>query len=269
LEFEIFLLLTSAASEGVFKTERLKTPSEAADVKSKFREYAEAIILALILALFIRTFVVQAFKIPSPSMVPTLLVGDHILVNKFLFGFHIPFADGKIMAIRNPEPGDVIVFKYPRDRKLDFIKRCIAVGGDEVEIIDGHAWVNGQEYKLTSLEDHKKEFEYYYDQDLKMLLCDQREGAGIRHEDFVESIGDTDHLVRYHPQSGSLRNRPKVTVPEGKIFVMGDNRDNSNDSRFWGFVDLADVKGKAIVIYWSWDKIKKWPRFSRIGDGIN
>jgi len=223
-----------------FKTERLKTPSEAADVKSKFREYAEAIILALILALFIRTFVVQAFKIPSPSMVPTLLVGDHILVNKFLFGFHIPFADGKIMAIRNPEPGDVIVFKYPRDRKLDFIKRCIAVGGDEVEIIDGHAWVNGQEYKLTSLEDHKKEFEYYYDQDLKMLLCDQREGAGIRHE-----------------------------VPEGKIFVMGDNRDNSNDSRFWGFVDLADVKGKAIVIYWSWDKIKKWPRFSRIGDGIN
>ena len=102
--------------------------------KSKIREYAEAIILALILALFIRTFVVQAFKIPSPSMVPTLLVGDHILVNKFLFGFHIPFSDGKIMAFREPERGDVIVFKYPRDKKLDFIKRCIAVGGETVEI---------------------------------------------------------------------------------------------------------------------------------------
>ncbi len=210
-------------------TEKLAAPAEAmAGTKSKIREYAEAIILALILALFIRTFIIQAFKIPSPSMVPTLLVGDHILVNKFLFGFHIPFSDGKIMAFRKPERGDVIVFKYPRDRKLDFIKRCIAVGGETVEIREKKIYINGKPID-----------------DLHGVFLDN--GSQMAGRD----------------------NFGPVTVPDGKIFVMGDNRDNSNDSRFWGFVDLADVKGKAMVIYWSWDKRKTWPRFGRIGDGIH
>ena len=196
--------------------------------KSKIREYAEAIILALILALFIRTFVIQAFKIPSPSMVPTLLVGDHILVNKFLFGFKTPFSDHKIMALRGPERGDVIVFKYPRDKKLDFIKRCVGVGGETVEVRDKQVLINGEPITFPQA--------VFLD---KGSLLTGRDTFG------------------------------PVTVPEGKVFVMGDNRDNSNDSRFWGFVDLVDVKGKAIVIYWSWDKSRTWPRFNRIGDGIN
>jgi signal peptidase I len=195
--------------------------------KSKVREYAEAIILALTLALFIRTFVIQAFKIPSPSMVPTLLVGDHILVNKFLFGFSVPFADGKIMSMREPERGDVIVFRYPRDRKLDFIKRCIAVGGETVEVREKQVFINGEPIETA-----------------QAVFLDA--GSMLNGRD------------TFGP----------VTVPEGKVFVMGDNRDNSNDSRFWGFVDLADIKGKAIVIYWSWNKAKSWPRFARIGDGI-
>jgi len=199
-----------------------------ASTKSKVREYAEAIILALILALFIRTFVVQAFKIPSPSMVPTLLVGDHILVNKFLFGFRVPFADGKIIAIREPERGDVIVFRYPRDRKLDFIKRCVAVGGETVEVREKQVFINGEAV----------EFEQAVFLDEGSLLTGR------------DTFGP-------------------VTVPDGKVFVMGDNRDNSNDSRFWGYVDLKDVKGKAMVIYWSWNKAKSWPRFGRIGDGID
>ena len=211
------------------RTEKINVPSEAmASTKSKIREYAEAIILALILALFIRTFVVQAFKIPSPSMVPTLLVGDHILVNKFLFGFRVPFADGKIIAIREPERGDVIVFRYPRDRKLDFIKRCVAVGGETVEVREKQVFINGEAV----------EFEQAVFLDEGSLLTGR------------DTFGP-------------------VTVPEGKVFVMGDNRDNSNDSRFWGYVDLKDVKGKAMVIYWSWNKAKKWPRFGRIGDGID
>jgi len=204
------------------------SPEVAGSTKSKAREYAEAIILALILALFIRTFVVQAFKIPSPSMVPTLLIGDHILVNKFLYGFHIPFSDGKMMAIREPKRGDVIVFKYPRDRRLDFIKRCIAVGGETVEIRDKQVFVNGEPIDTP-----------------QAIFLDN--GSTMNGRD----------------------NFGPVTVPEGKIFVMGDNRDNSNDSRFWGFVDLADVKGKAMVIYWSWDKVKHWPRWGRIGDGVD
>jgi len=211
------------------RTEKINVPSEAmAGAKSKVREYAEAIILALILALFIRTFVVQAFKIPSPSMVPTLLVGDHILVNKFLFGFRVPFADGKIIAIREPERGDVIVFRYPRDRKLDFIKRCVAVGGETVEVREKQVFINGEAV----------EFEQAVFLDEGSLLTGR------------DTFGP-------------------VTVPEGKVFVMGDNRDNSNDSRFWGYVDLKDVKGKAMVIYWSWNKAKRWPRFARIGDGID
>lgn len=216
-------------SKDFSKTERLSTPmEEAGEIKSKVREYAEAIVLALILALFIRTFVVQAFKIPSPSMVPTLLIGDHILVNKFLYGIKLPFADGKIMTIREPERGDVVVFKFPKDRKLDFIKRCIAVGGETVEIRDKQVFIDGEPISTQ-----------------QAIFLD--EGSFLNSRD------------TFGP----------VTVPEGKIFVMGDNRDNSNDSRFWGYVDLADVKGKALVIYWSWDKIKTRPRFSRIGDGIN
>jgi signal peptidase I len=196
--------------------------------KGKVREYAEAFILAIVLALFIRTFVIQAFKIPSPSMVPTLLVGDHILVNKFLYGVKLPFLEEKILSIRDPERGDVVVFKFPRNRKMDFIKRCIAVAGEQVEIRGKKVYVDGK-----PVDDPHG---YFSD---KGRYLDVRDNFG------------------------------PFTVPEGKIFVMGDNRDNSNDSRFWGVVDLAEVKGKAVVIYWSWDGEKMWPRFGRIGDGID
>jgi signal peptidase I len=161
-------------------------------------------------------------------MVPTLLVGDHILVNKFLFGFNTPFSDGKFMAMRDPKRDDVIVFRYPRDKKLDFIKRCVAVGGETVEIRDKKVFIDGKAV----------EFEHAVFLDEGSLLAGR------------DTFGP-------------------VTVPDGKVFVMGDNRDNSNDSRFWGFVDLEDVRGKAFVIYWSWDRSRTWPRFNRIGDGVN
>ncbi|UCG39673.1 MAG: signal peptidase I [bacterium] len=206
----------------------MDTAAKVDRAKGKFREYAEAIVLALILALIIRTFVVQAFKIPSPSMVPTLLVGDHILVNKFLYGFRVPLTDRKVLAFRKPRRGDVIVFRYPRDRKLDFIKRCIALEGETLTIEDKRVYIDGE-----LIDDGHA---YFTD----------RDGSPITGRD----------------------NLGPLTVPEGKVFVMGDNRDNSNDSRFWGFVDLADVKGKAMVIYWSWDRSRKWPRFGRMGDGI-
>jgi signal peptidase I len=193
--------------------------------KSLLWEYLEAIITALILAVLIRTFVVQAFKIPSGSMIPTLVIGDHILVNKFLYGTQIPFTDKKILAFREPEKGDVIVFKYPENPTKDFIKRVIATEGDTIEQKNKVVYVNGEPVVET--------YAYHYDPTM-MSAIDRRDTFG------------------------------RIQVPKDKIFVMGDNRDHSYDSRFWGFVDEKEVKGKAFIIYWSWDP-DKWVRFNRIG----
>jgi signal peptidase I len=195
--------------------------------RSVIKEYAEAIIIAILIALFIRTFVVQAFKIPSGSMKPTLLVGDHILVNKFIYGVKIPFVRETLIPIKDPGKGDIVVFIYPEDRTKDFIKRVIAVGGDTVLIRNKQIYVNGTLY---------------------------RDDFGVY----------TDPLIL----PGSMQPRDNlgpVKVPPGTLFVMGDNRDQSYDSRFWGFVDLKDVMGKAFIIYWSWDSDKSNVRWGRIG----
>jgi signal peptidase I len=183
--------------------------------KSVILEYIEAIVIAVLLALFIRTFIVQAFKIPSGSMLETLQIGDHVLVSKFIYGIKMPFTGKVLIPIKEPKRGDIIVFQYPNDPSLDYIKRVIAVGGETVESRDKKIFING-----------------------KPLADD--------HGQFKDST--------IHPPSEDPRdNFGPVTVPEGKLFVMGDNRDNSYDSRFWGFVDLAAVRGKAFILYWSWD----------------
>lgn len=179
--------------------------------KSSLREYTEAIVIALVLALFIRTFIVQAFKIPSGSMLPTLKIGDYLLVNKFIYGIKMPFNGTVIIPITNPKPNDIVVFKFPKDPSLDYIKRVIAVGGDTVEVRNKKVFVNGKPF----LDKHGVH--------LDANLVGQRDNFG------------------------------PVRVPPGKIFVMGDNRDNSYDSRFWGFVDQKAILGKAWIIYWSWN----------------
>lgn len=198
--------------------------------KSVVREYAEAIAIAVVLALFIRTFVVQAFKIPSGSMEDTLLVGDHLLVNKFIYGIKVPFVDGRLLPMSEPERGDIIVFRYPVDKKKDFIKRVIAVGGDTVEIKNRNVYVNDE----------------LIDEPYAVYKSGNSSYFGFR----------------------KGRNMEPVVVPEGHVFVMGDNRDNSHDSRFWGTVDIDEIKGKAFILYWSWDRDNKRVRFSRIGDLI-
>ncbi len=181
--------------------------------KSKVREYGETLVIALLIALFVRAFVVQAFKIPSGSMEPTLLVGDHILVNKFIYGVRIPVIGTKFFTFKKPQRGDVIVFIYPRDRSKDFIKRVIAVEGEEVEIRGQKIYINGR-----PIED----------------------SWGTYRRDSSWS-------------QPSSENYGPVIVPPGSLFVLGDNRDNSQDSREWGFVPLEDVLGKAFIIYWSWN----------------
>jgi len=181
--------------------------------KSIFREYVEAIVIALLLALFIRTFVIQAFKIPSGSMIPSLLIGDHILVNKFIYGIRNPFTGSVLIPIQQPVRNDVVVFKYPRNPKLDYIKRVIGIEGDRVEIVNKQVIVNGQPLK---------------------------DPYGV-------------HLDPNINPSSPRDNFGPVVVPKNSLFMMGDNRDNSADSRYWGFVNLKAVKGKAFMLYWSWD----------------
>ena len=198
--------------------------------KSSLRENTEAIIIAIIIAMFIRTFIVQAFKIPSGSMLETLQIGDQILVNKFIYGVKIPFTDGKtLISVKNPKKGDIVVFEYPEDPSKDFIKRVIGTGGDTIEIMNKKLYVNDN-------------------------LVEDKEYAVHKAKEII-------------PGNYSSRdNLRKIIVPENKLFVMGDNRDNSHDSRFWGFVDLTAVKGEAFIIYWSWNKNKFGVRWNRIGD---
>jgi len=223
--------------------------------KSTLREYTEAIIIALVLALFIRTFIVQAFKIPSGSMIPTLKIGDHLLVNKFIYGIRVPFSRKMLIPIKEPKLYDIIVFKYPEDPSLDYIKRVIGVEGDTVEARNKQIYVNGE-----PIED---KYAYHtIDADI----------PGIK-----ECHGESPHPALKHDQS-CRDNFGPYKVPEGKVFVMGDNRENSSDSRFWGFVDKEAILGKALIIYWSWDVTKK-PfysidriasiRWSRLGDIIH
>ena len=207
--------------------------------KSVIRENIEAILIAVLLALFIRTFIIQAFKIPSGSMLPTLQIGDHLLVSKFIYGIKMPFTGSTLIPISDPKPNDIVVFEFPKNPELDYIKRVIAVAGDIVEIRDKKIFINGKPF-------------------------DDRHGVF------------KDPLI--HPASLDPRdNFGPTTVPAGKIFTMGDNRDNSFDGRFWGFVDLKAIRGKAWVIYWSWDvqaplfsldRLRSI-RWSRLGDTVH
>jgi signal peptidase I len=204
--------------------ELFKKPEEE---KSKVREYAEAIIVAVVLALIIRSFIIQAFRIPSGSMEDTLLIGDFLLANKFVYGAKVPFTDWRLPALRKPKQGDIIIFKYPQDPSKDFIKRCIATEGQVVEIIDKKLYVDGKWFPDPS---HSKYIEPYV---------------------IPKGRGQRDNFGPYK-------------VPPDHLFMMGDNRDNSRDSRFWGPLSMKHVKGKAIVLYWSWRPDFNAPRYYSI-----
>jgi signal peptidase I len=200
--------------------------------KTFVKEYLEPIIIAVLIALFIRTFVAQAFKIPSSSMEPTLQVGDYILVSKFIYGIRIPYTNTKFFQYKNPHRSDIIVFIYPKDRSKDFIKRVIATEGEKVEIIQNKIYINDQEIKDPWGHYEKSNWTKY-----------------------LQAID------KFGP----------VVVPKDSLFVLGDNRDNSQDSRFWGFVNVSAVKGKALIIYFSWNQMAqdlfekiRWVRLGKL-----
>jgi signal peptidase I len=195
--------------------------------KSLLREYAEALTVALVLALVIRSIALQAFKIPSGSMLPTLQIGDQILVNKLAYGLRLPFSNAILIDFGPPQRGDVIVFRYPVDLSKDYIKRVVAVAGDSILVRNKRVYINGVLWNDPSA--------YFADGD--------RPGFGGNPRD----------------------NFGPVTVPSGHVFVLGDNRDHSYDSRYWGVVDNREIRGKAFLIYWSWDYAGHGVRFDRLG----
>lgn len=196
--------------------------SKESRLRREVRETIRSLAWAVVLFLIIRTLAFQAFRIPSPSMEDTLLVHDFLFISKLTYGPKIPFTDSRLPGLRDPRPGDVIVFKNPQDKGQDYIKRCVAVGGQTIEYRD------------------------------KVLYVD-----GVRQEEpYVK-----------HTDPGILPGRDSFgpyRVPEGKLFMMGDNRDNSSDGRYWGFLDESLVHGKAEIIYFSWSSERTLPRFKRL-----
>ena len=210
------------------KSKNSTEKEESSPKKSSLRENIEAILVAILLALFIRAFVVQAFKIPSGSMKPTLLIGDHILVNKFIYGIKLPYWGKTIIPLKRPKRGDIVVFKFPKDPGKDYIKRVVGVAGDTVEIRNKQVYINQKPFKAPY-------------------------GVNTDPSEIPAVLQPRDNFG-------------PVTVPPDSLFVLGDNRDHSYDSRFWGFVDLEALKGKAFIIYWSWNKEDFGVRWNRIGN---
>jgi len=214
------------------------------------KEYVEALIVAAILALVIRAFVVQAFKIPTGSMLETLQIGDQLLVSKFQYGLKIPFTEHVLIPISDPQRGDIIVFEYPFDealdanrpnlRDVDFVKRVVGLPGDTVEIRAKEVFVNDKPVTGPYVQHVREDIE-------PSPLPEGHPPISLDQVTYFDHCEDGGSICRAKRDW-----MPKVTVPEGKYFVMGDNRDESFDSRFWGFVSRESIKGKAMVIYWSW-----------------
>jgi len=218
------------------------------EMKTKpiWREWLESLIVIGLIAIVIRSFIVAPFKIPSSSMVPTLEVGDYLFVTRYDYGFRIPLTDIQITP-KAAHRGDIVVFDYPGDRNIDYIKRIVGLPGDKIVYKDNELYVNGKKMALQK----KGERAYF-----------MGDGSVDQSGLYQESLFDVDHEVlrkAYSIKDGAW------TVPSGHYMVLGDNRNNSRDSRFWGFVPQSYLVGKARVVWWSWDNVKDDVRWNRLG----
>lgn len=222
----------------------------------KFRKIILIVVVALLLVLgSIRLFAVQAFKIPSGAMEDTLLIGDQIFVSKFTYGMKIPGTDSKVFDFHEPARGDVVVFIPPHDRERYFIMRVVAVEGDTVETRDDTLYVNG-----AAIDDN------HYAKHISFSRFKRNDFPPFRQSKYLP---DTEDFADYTLTSSQFERKfpegKPFTIPKGKVFVMGDNRDQSSDSRSWGPVDVNDIKGQAFIVYWSFDSQSGKVRFNRIG----
>jgi signal peptidase I len=220
--------------------------------KSFYKEWIEPFLIAAVVALFIMQFVVEAFKIPSGSMIPTLTIGDHLLVNKFIYGPRIPFTNTRIFSWKEAKRGEIIVFRYPENEDKNFIKRVVGLPGDKIEIKKGKLFINDQMVPVTELGFYENK--------------DQGDGSPYYSKPRLleEQLGEVRHHILYLRDQSEYNFGPRL-VPVDSVFVMGDNRDNSQDSRVWGFVHNTKILGRALIIYWSWDGDGRWVRWERLG----
>lgn len=231
-----------AAPEVVQKTQR----------ESVVAEYARAFFPVILIVFLLRSFLVEPFRIPSGSMMPGLLAGDFILVNKFTYGLRIPVINLKAVEVHEPHRGDVMVFRYPHDTSINYIKRVIGLPGDRIVYRDRQLTVNGQVMEQSPAGD------YTYSESDAHITFSRR---------MHEKIGGREHDILL--SEGSISGTLEITVPEGHYFVMGDNRDRSNDSRFWGTVPEANIVGRAFLIWFSWDTVQGGVAWKRIGNSIH
>ncbi len=275
-DFPTFLVAASALTGGIwlidalfFASKRKQRAADAAGSETEVKikepllvEYSRSFFPVIFAVLILRSFLVEPFRIPSGSMMPTLLVGDFILVNKFSYGIRLPVLDKKVIEIGDPQRGDVVVFRYPKQPWIDYIKRVVAVSGDSVAYQNKVLYINGEPVTQTPVGRYTGV------------------GSGVQMTGAIrsqENLTEVEHDILVHPRAPNfamgcnvLRNGP-ITVPEGHYFVMGDNRDNSNDSRCWGLVPDENLVGKAFGIWMNWDSnLDSFPpiAWERLGNGI-
>lgn len=219
-------------------------PPQSFVTKSKIwlADTGKQLVIAIVIVMFLRSSIIEPYKIPSGSMIPTLFIGDHIFVNKFAYGFKVPFTDffEKPLFVTEeklPSRGDVIVFKFPKDPTINYIKRVVGLPGDKIQIRDKVLYINGQEIKTEKLQDPKLEEGIENDDDRRVLTL------------YTEDLMGVKHPVLYNMTTLMNSDYGEVTVPTGKLLCLGDNRDKSSDSRFWGFVPVENIKGKAMFVW--------------------
>jgi len=262
MSFALFLLLLLVVTGAVWLLDKyvLRKRRAAGAKEPWWVEYSVSFFPVILIVFVLRSFLFEPFKIPSTSMVPTLLVGDFILVTKFTYGIRLPVANVKILDLNAPQRGDVMVFRYPEDTSLDYIKRVVGVPGDRIEYRGKRLWINGTEVPVRRLDDY---------------LSRERMQFSRR---YAEKLGDREHEIlieeeapAYYPQTRSFPHAGNCnyntqglvcTVPQGHYFMMGDNRDNSSDSRVWGFVPDRNIVGKAFFIWLNLNELGRFGRFN-------
>ncbi|MGE0875731.1 MAG: signal peptidase I [Burkholderiales bacterium] len=261
MSFALFLLLLLVVTGAVWLLDKhlLRKRRPAGAKEPWWVEYSVSFFPVILIVFFLRSFLVEPFKIPSTSMVPTLLVGDFILVNKFTYGIRLPVANVKIIDINSPQRGDVMVFRYPEDTSLDYIKRVVGLPGDRIEYRDKKLFVNGTEVPRRRLDDYlsreRMQFSRRYAEKL----------GEAEHEILIEDEAPSFYpQVHSFPHAGNCNYNTQglaCTVPVGHYFMMGDNRDNSSDSRVWGFVPDRNIVGKAFFIWLNLNELGRFGRF--------